>query len=339
MPEIESVLPLPASTPTVEESSGQPILTFNSETASLIKFLTVANIVSEDENDFDDKAASPSMKDHDKVVSKEDLSTSDIDMNVGVSSIHMLGDEDDLSTGDIDMNVGVSSVHNIDVKCDNKKTLISSDESSTSGIRTNSEGNEANQHVIDHIGQMEGCTVDSIEDSASDISESGQRICKTSVNCVGTTKQALDDTVDCDSSYRRDLTEEQEEVNKHRPTNLELFESGLKSMGIIGKRETMKKATDKNLILVTGEFAVALHQIGFKNVPAYSRESVLASGATPMDADDPDGFMVVNYSNNDIHIVHRQQELDMPDHLIDLFGHVTGLCLTSDQRYVYRFNC
>lgn len=88
----------------------------------------------------------------------------------------------------------------------------------------------------------------------------------------------------------------------------------------------------KNLIFVTGEFAVALHQLGFKNIPP-SRESALSREATQFDGGNMDGYnMVVNYSNNDIHIVQRQQEPDKPDHLCDLYGHVTGLCLTPDQR-------
>ena len=117
-----------------------------------------------------------------------------------------------------------------------------------------------------------------------------------------------------------------------RPSVLELGACCSKSLKSATAIETKAKL-EKNLILVTGEFAVALHQIGFKNVPPYSKESVLSSGATPMDSDNPEGYMVVNYSNNDIHIVHRQQKLDTPDHLIDLFGHVTGLCLTPDQRF------
>ena len=86
----------------------------------------------------------------------------------------------------------------------------------------------------------------------------------------------------------------------------------------------------KNLIFVTGEFAVALHQLGFKNVPSFNENS--SRRRTLSEGNLGEGHMVVNYSNNDIHIVQRQDSPDKPDNLIDLFGHVTGLCLSEDQR-------
>ncbi|KAL3865575.1 hypothetical protein ACJMK2_042950 [Sinanodonta woodiana] len=91
----------------------------------------------------------------------------------------------------------------------------------------------------------------------------------------------------------------------------------------------------KNLIFVTGEFAVALHQLGFKNLSKWTWES-LSSAHTP-DMDSHNSHMVVNYSNHDIHM-RGNQALDKPDHLIDLDGHVTGLCLSDDHRYLF-INC
>jgi len=120
----------------------------------------------------------------------------------------------------------------------------------------------------------------------------------------------------------------------------------------------------KNLIYVTGEFAVALHQIGFKNITRPTRPclgrwegrseseararlyEVARNMGVDMDNGEGDGEMiwegvepwgghnmVVNYSNRDVHMLEHPREADKPDNLIDLSGHVTGLCLTADQRY------
>lgn len=87
----------------------------------------------------------------------------------------------------------------------------------------------------------------------------------------------------------------------------------------------------RNLIFVTGEFAVALHQLGFKNVSP----SVIDKAINPLDSDSllstGESHMVVNFSNNDIQL--RPIRIsDKPDNLLDLFGHVTGLCLSHDHR-------
>jgi hypothetical protein len=87
----------------------------------------------------------------------------------------------------------------------------------------------------------------------------------------------------------------------------------------------------RNLIFVTGEFAVALHQLGFKNVSP----SVIDIAISPLDSDSllstGESHMVVNFSNNDIQL--RPIRIsDKPDNLLDLFGHVTGLCLSHDHR-------
>lgn len=52
-----------------------------------------------------------------------------------------------------------------------------------------------------------------------------------------------------------------------------------------------------------------------------------------MEISEENHHMVVNFSNNDIH-VQPLRKSDKPDHLIDLFGHVTGLCLSRDSRQV-----
>ncbi|XP_048732812.2 F-box/WD repeat-containing protein 5-like isoform X2 [Ostrea edulis] len=92
----------------------------------------------------------------------------------------------------------------------------------------------------------------------------------------------------------------------------------------------------KNLIFVTGEFAVALHQLGIKNVSTETLSKQISSTGDRevADMEVESHHMVVNFSNNDIH-VQPVRKSDKPDHLIDLFGHVTGLCLSSDNRYLF----
>lgn len=92
----------------------------------------------------------------------------------------------------------------------------------------------------------------------------------------------------------------------------------------------------KNLIFVTGEFAVALHQLGIKNVSSETlcKQTSSSSEMDEMEVSEESHHMVVNFSNNDIH-VQPLRKSDKPDHLIDLFGHVTGLCLSRDSRYLY----
>ncbi|CAG2221386.1 FBXW5 [Mytilus edulis] len=92
---------------------------------------------------------------------------------------------------------------------------------------------------------------------------------------------------------------------------------------------------NRNLIFVTGEFAVALHQLGFKNVSP----AVLDLPMSPSDESVQEGesHMVVNFSNNDI-TLRPIRISDKPDNLLDLFGHVTGLTLSNDHRYLF-LNC
>jgi F-box/WD-40 domain protein 5 len=100
-------------------------------------------------------------------------------------------------------------------------------------------------------------------------------------------------------------------------------------------------ASLKNLIFVTGEFAVALHQLGIKNVSTETLSKQTSSAGdqevSEMEVDVENHHMVVNFSNNDIH-VQPYRKSDKPDHLIDLFGHVTGLCLSRDNRQVFKRN-
>ena len=90
----------------------------------------------------------------------------------------------------------------------------------------------------------------------------------------------------------------------------------------------------RNLIFVTGEFAVALHQIGFKNVsPCVLDLPLSPSGYNDESIQAGETHMVVSFSNNDVQL-RPVRTSDKPDNLLDLYGQVTGLCLSHDSRYI-----
>lgn len=252
---------------------GQPLFTFSSETASLIKFLTVANI-------DDPKKVKTGTEDGHRTL------------------VDNISDENLVNIRNFEERKGTDLTEKIKFDDDLAKDEKLSLEASCN------ESPEMNEYG--NFGENSPCEFSMCKHgSESGMSSTG--MCS-----------------DWGSSKR----------NVKRPKTLQFPEPETNLCGDAPKSRISTQCLEKNLILVTGEFAVALHQIVFKNVPPYAKESVLARGTTPMDADNPEAFMVVNYSNNDIHIVNGQQQLDTPDHLIDLFGHVTGLCLTPDQRSV-----
>lgn len=157
---------------------------------------------------------------------------------------------------------------------------------------------------------------------------------------LGSNFETCDD-LEVDVGFREMCQEVPENMNIYENTKIEnteivdsCYEDGVARCSEFGMHSDKKV---KKLIFVTGEFAVALHQIGFKNLPT-CRQNLLSEDASQLVEDDADGLMVINYSNNDIHIVSRHQTSEKPDHLIDMFGHITGLCLTSDHRYLF-INC
>lgn len=97
------------------------------------------------------------------------------------------------------------------------------------------------------------------------------------------------------------------------------------------------KLTTKYLIFVTGEFAVALHQIGIKvmtvNEAGHCTNRAGHGAGHSCQNSQPGnghGHIVVNVRNNDIEM--RDRQPDKTDFLLDLHGHVTGMCLSNDSR-------
>jgi hypothetical protein len=301
-------MPFPAPSPSVEESSGRPLFTFSSETASLIKFLTVANIAKSNAADVGNNI-------------KESLDE---------LSIIMDGEESGIPVEHLDCD------KDEDEHCDEHEISVKG-----AALLSNRKSDKC---MTDEMECSMGDMAESLEEYQMELvsmATDDKNICRNCSKVIKSEKSVLSGQSMCTCVNKGNGNIGSRDKLTERPSVLELGACCSKSLKNPTATETGTKQIEKNLILVTGEFAVALHQIGFKNVPPYSKESILASGATPMDSDNPEGFMVVNYSNNDIHIVHRQQKLDTPDHLIDLFGHVTGLCLTPDQRlasFVTRFS-
>lgn len=149
-----------------------------------------------------------------------------------------------------------------------------------------------------------------------------------------------------------DLSDSDMEAEGDRSVDMEDVEPGCSYSGASSSSVNCTKhqtPTTQNMIFVTGEFAVALHQVGFKNLsPPISndntsprRDSDVSSNSDldelGFEPSQEESHMVVNFSNNDIQL-RRIRKSDKPDHLIDLYGHVTGLCLSSDHRYLF-LNC
>lgn len=314
--------------PRIQESQGRPLFTFSSETASLIKFLTVSTALPVGLKHCDNsertsqtdlspgtsevKLSSPECEVcSSAVLSQDSKSTTDsgqavIDSSMSASGITDSGLEVFMKPVMEDSLGNQDRMETDDSKCMYRmyKQSQQTQASANSCEFTDSSAHKHSKKCLDGIRIGMGCfREDEMKDDPSPFCSNILDLDQHTVHMTAKPYRVI-------KSVPRPLSQAQPSV----PDSL-CLQSRL-----------------KNLIFVTGEFAVALHQLGFKNIPP-SRESALARGATQYDLRNMDAYnMVVNYSNNDIHIVQRQQEPDKPDHLIDLYGHVTGLCLTPDQR-------
>ncbi|ESO88154.1 hypothetical protein LOTGIDRAFT_126606 [Lottia gigantea] len=96
---------------------------------------------------------------------------------------------------------------------------------------------------------------------------------------------------------------------------------------------SFKSNCDTRLLYVTGNFSVALHQIGVNTIPSDLSHH---SATEDLNSDDI-GHMVMHLGKNEIEIQPNRKP-DSWDQMIDLNGHVTGLCLSDNKRYLY-VNC
>ncbi|WAQ99947.1 FBXW5-like protein [Mya arenaria] len=268
---------------TPDDSSGIPLFNFSSETASLIKFLTVSTVV-------------PSLN-----------QSEGADIETTHESEPMVYDTDSSP-----------------LICLTQKEVEDTDGDSMS--RKNTSMYSSYKKQCHHLKQA----------SASLDRENVNLKCKhdkEQLHCDLCKKHDADSNMDI----------EQEGLDKNVSSGAGLSDCRKHKVKYCSICDNASKEKLKNLIYVTGEFAVALHQLGFKNIsPLHGGGS--SSSSQPFGEDgelgeDRAGYdMVVNYSNNDVHWLEQPHPADTPDHLIDLHGHVTGLCLSADHRYLF-INC
>ena len=352
VPEIFSPLPRPAPVVAVEDTSGRPLFTFSSETASLIKFLSVAAVVpscsscSSRSEPVKMGPAGSCMSRSGNVVEKSSnqcAKSCDKHNNSGhvasCSGLLSIGETvDDVTSVTMTTsgsNSRVSPCHSIKVDKD-KETCDDLEVVKTLGALTDN-GEDSDASVTTRRKKIKVDCSDSKSLNMKSTSEGNLEcsldLCDTnlasnSCSCDKIESGKVMDTLD--NSEVLAQTENSKLIDTHDKFNV-IADSEIKPINPSGDSDVINPTVQsKNLIFVTGEFAVALHQLGFKNVPPINESSTRRT--TLNDQNVGDGYMVVNYSNNNIHIVQRQESPDKPDNLIDLFGHVTGLCLSEDQR-------
>ena len=306
----------------VEDTSGRPLFTFSSETASLIKFLSVASVVPS-------SCGKCNRAGHNFPTSSKynckNLETAVVDDN-------LIGTKTCTCQKKIELGYSLQADSKpSQLTLDKESPCDSESGASDSSLLQNCGSPSHNSEDVSHFSSNRTDTkTENSDDSDSSATVKPKKIkvdCSdfgavdrqdTNTNCSACCSDLLSETL-ASSSPDCYLNENTNQKSRTGP----LDPSGC-------KHEVESSELSKNLIFVTGEFAVALHQLGFKNVPTLNEDS--SRRRTLSESNPSDGYMVVNYSNNDIHIVQRQDSPDKPDNLIDLFGHVTGLCLSKDQR-------
>ncbi|KAH3836636.1 F-box/WD repeat-containing protein 5-like [Dreissena polymorpha] len=285
---------IPDKVTQVEDMTGRPLFTFTSETASLIKFLTVSRVLS--------KVAHPgqtSRKENENNAMMVDWFEAPDFMNV---------------KGKL-------------------KSPTIAERSNSLYTRYKREYEEGEQFFDDDnvVQSKRVCRTCGLENSSVEMSKMVCDTCETKAK-IGESQQKMDiDSLTTDDWPFRNLMTDSSISPRSTSTCVNCIHWPEEKM--------------KNLIYVTGEFAVALHQIGFKNIPTCNQTFFGQTGSVNVRSysGQQDGAgagynMVVNYSNNDVHLVQQPPKPDSPDQLMDLSGHVTGLCLTPDQRFLY-INC
>ncbi|XP_053381354.1 uncharacterized protein LOC123524702 isoform X2 [Mercenaria mercenaria] len=86
------------------------------------------------------------------------------------------------------------------------------------------------------------------------------------------------------------------------------------------KKKKSRKVKDKYLIFTKGSETYTPHQIGIKRIKPFS---------------DDGSRLLPNVSENTHHLEQGDDVYDDVDHLIDMHGHIIGMTLSPDQRYLY----
>ncbi|KAK3607875.1 hypothetical protein CHS0354_038305 [Potamilus streckersoni] len=335
------------------DESGRALFTFSSETASLIKFLTVADIpirktlsantsiTSLPENDSDDYTMETLLVDHMEVpktthpvsccdkyvlfdgeeIQEEDGSIVNQTKTITFAAENIVTEKDDSIEMFLKEHSGVLREAN---KVDHYSHSVIQ-----SRVKMYTAGHISKSKALSEKGVSDGIASMDIESHSGTHSLNLKSPDEKGDNSTSAFAELAASFVDESLS---DYSDFDVNINNNASSGLNPKIKALPLSSI-----TLKPPEDfsKNLIFVTGEFAVALHQLGFKNLTKSTWESL--SLAHSPDIDCHNSHMVVNYSNHDIHM-RGNQILDKPDHLIDLDGHVTGLCLSDDHRYLF-INC
>ena len=316
----------------VEESSGRPLFTFSSETASLIKFLSVAAVIPATCRECSSSAGLKQKSDNVEGKNQHSSALNTEGENQPSASCSNSDSENQRASDDIDtceLRTHADDSH-IEAGGESQSVRESSKTNSTEMHNINSPSHNTKESKI-HLVSEDDTKVENSDDSDSSSTIQPKKIKKdcsdnSAINLQG---EHLDSGACGTCSENENVAISSSDCHLNVNNNQRTVPDSISCHDCIQIRE--KSEVSKNLIFVTGEFAVALHQLGFKNVPSISESGSRGRTLSDSNAGD-DGYMVVNYSNNDIHIVQRQDRTDKPDSLIDLFGHVTGLCLSEDQR-------
>ena len=323
-------IPHPPSSAVVDESSGRPLFTFSSETASLIKFLSVAAVVPGSCRDPSTSAGVRSMS-SEKVENKNQPLSSHIEGENEPSNSCSNSDNKRASEYCYTSGQWTDAGHShVEDDIESQSDIESSKTSPLEMHNINSPSHNTQDSNFQITPEVDS-KVDNSDDSDSSSTIQPKKI---KVDCSDNSAINLQGkhlySAECSAhSQNKIVANKSSECHLNVNNNQRSVIDSISCHDCIQGRESSE--VSKNLIFVTGEFAVALHQLGFKNVPSISESASRGRTLSDSSAGD-DGYMVVNYSNNDIHIVQRQDRTDKPDSLIDLFGHVTGLCLSEDQR-------
>ena len=335
VPEIFSPLPNPAPVVAVEDTSGRPLFTFSSETASLIKFLSVAAVVPSSCSSCSNRAGSKMVGPAGSCDNKHSDTVVETPSNLCAKNCNQ-HNKPEASDSLISACSGTGLLSTGEtVKGSVSGTMAGTRSKSTGSSHCSGKVNTGCENNCDlKVIETSEAVTDNSEDSDTNLIIKPKKIKVDSSDVTCSLKQqrgSSEQTSDCSANLQNenlasgacscDKTDKSKDISS---SDIEYLSPGGDS------NVTHPFEQSKNLIFVTGEFAVALHQLGFKNVPRFNECS--ARRRTLGDNNPGDGYMVVNYSNNNIHIVQRQESHDKPDNLIDLFGHVTGLCLSEDQR-------
>ena len=114
------------------------------------------------------------------------------------------------------------------------------------------------------------------------------------------------------------------QVSEMVPEVISLDESQNIVMNMKMESQSSTQPEDKYLIFTKGSETYTPHQIGIKRIKRFT-------------AFNDNGHLLPNVVDNTQGLEHGEDYHDEVDHLIDMNGHIIGMCLSPDQRYTFIF--